>query len=146
MYRCPGCGDAKGSLHSTAQHAWKSGDERHEAYPTLDAAIIAVAEHGETVEPDRTESPETPNPVDDVEPSEATTQADGGTTGLGLAGPPEPSPATDDDEPIVDRNDDPTLNCPHCGSDTGEREQDLEPGVTYRCTECDGPVKLEAEA
>lgn len=151
MESCTRCGLPFDTAHSAAQHLWKSEDEDHEDVETLDDALREVVTNGKPTDEmeEQTDEPTVnhgdPNGTANgttTAPSEAVT--DGGT-GLGLSGPPETSDPADDDLDEDDEDDEPeTVDCPHCGTDTGEPEDALEPGVTYRCTECAGKFRRTA--
>ena len=59
-------------------------------------------------------------------------------TGLGLTGPPEqPADAAAATDAGVDQEPE-TLDCPHCGKDTGDPSEFFQEGHRYRCQHCKG--------
>lgn len=128
---------------------WKSQDEDHDDVESLDEGIEAAMSHGKSPDANHDASPsdavtgtvqdEPPTTVN--EPS-TPARADGGTTGLGLEGPPETVADSDvEDADVQEANGDPTVDCPNCGADTGTTAADLEKGSVYRCSDCGGKFK-----
>lgn len=143
--RCPRCSLPFDTLHSGAQHLWKQQDEAHEDVESLDEGIEEIVADGKSPDgeprgdgsangnPDRTVNGTVDGTTNGTtsEPSEGV-KTDGGSGGLGLSGPPEHSPADDQD----DVDDEPeTLDCPRCGTDTGRTEEWFE-GKTWQCDDC----------
>lgn len=142
---CTRCSLPFDTAHSAAQHLWKSTDEDHEDVETLDAALETVIIDGKSPNENRDESPsdtvtDEPSVTVNDEPS-ATARTDGGTTGLGLEGPPEREDLDVDEDDVEDASDDPTVDCPSCGTSTGATSDDLDVGSVYRCTECGGKFR-----
>lgn len=148
---CPRCSLPFDTAHSAAQHLWKSTDEAHEDAETLDSALETVIGNGKSPDANRNESPSdtvigTVTDTVNDEPSATvnegpagTARTDGGTAGLGLAGPPERDDLVDEDD-VEDATDDPTVDCPSCGGSTGATADDLEVGAVYQC-DCGGKFR-----
>jgi hypothetical protein len=123
---CPRCETPFDTVHSAAQHAWKSTDDDHDDLDTLDEAIGEVVENGKP--------PESAGGGDGASNGTDTVATDG--AGLGLQGPPEP-----EQHPDVDEEDDDELDCPSCGEPTGATPDEIDPQMRYKCTECDTVVE-----
>jgi hypothetical protein len=133
-------------LYFTAQ-----GIHNHEASCPLEGEDVVFTSPGDSA--DRAPGTESADILDSAdgevqgtqdsapETAESVVATDGGTPGLGLDGPPTPQQAVEDavdDAEASETGCDPNaLECPLCGADAGLSADDLEPGKTYRCTECD---------
>lgn len=121
---CSRCETPFDTVHSAAQHAWKSQDGDHEDLETLDEAIEEMVTDGKS--PDEMDLPNgndgggsEPSPHGDASPS-AEAVTDGG--GLGLEGPPE---VEADEGDLEEETDDDELTCPGCGEGLGVTDQEL---------------------
>ena len=138
---CSRCETPFDTVHSAAQHAWKSQDGDHDDLGTLDEAIEDVVEDGKS--PEEVDLGDGGGDGDPEPPADGNTSPSGEVSadgsGLGLEGPPEsagesePSDAGDAD---VDEPD--TLACTECDDDLGITEEELREefpeGAVITCT------------
>jgi hypothetical protein len=147
---CPGCDRPHESIHSCAQHAWKTQDDQHD-FDDLDAAIVAVVEHNEGMHmtddttddttDDGNATVESDSDSGSVEPP-PTTDDGNDTGGDGTAadggGPlPQPSPADGATTPTDGEQSD---SCPGCGEPL--QTEGVEPGF-YNCSNCGTSIVLK---
>jgi DNA-directed RNA polymerase subunit RPC12/RpoP len=130
----------------------RRGIHKHEeTCPLRDKPVMCqplaseVADEEASTEDEIDVEADTSESADDVEPSTGSFDPDDSepaepavTDGGSAAAPPTFDTLERGEE---DDTGPETLDCPHCGADTGEPEMNLTPGKRYRCTDCGKSVR-----